>query len=67
MLEKFSSKKEVYNFLSMNGEAYLPKMDTINIYFLKQIVRGQKEVITLLNISIVYQAITSESCSCPSN
>ncbi len=26
-------------------EAYLPKIDTINVYFLKQIVRGQKEVI----------------------
>jgi hypothetical protein len=34
------SKKEVYNFLSMNGEAYLPKLDTINVFFLKQIARG---------------------------
>jgi hypothetical protein len=35
LLEKMQSKKEVYNFLSMNGEAYLPKPDTINVYFLK--------------------------------
>lgn len=26
-------------------EAYLPKMDTINVYFLKQIIRGMKEVL----------------------
>jgi hypothetical protein len=35
LLEKMQSKKEVYNFLSLNGEAYLPKLDTINVFFLK--------------------------------
>ena len=44
LLEKMQSKKEVYNFLSLSGEAYLPKLDTINVYFLKQIARGQKDV-----------------------
>jgi len=40
MMEKFQSKKEVYNFLLQECEAYLPKVDTINVFFLKQIVRG---------------------------
>jgi hypothetical protein len=44
MMEKFQSKKEVYNFLMQECEAYLPKVDTINVFFLKQIVRGMKEV-----------------------
>jgi hypothetical protein len=35
LAEKFQSKKEVYNFLSMECDAYLPKSDTINVYFLK--------------------------------
>ena len=42
--EKMQSKKEVYNFLSQECEAYLPKLDSVNIYFLKQIVTGKKEV-----------------------
>lgn len=61
--EKFQSKKEVYNFLSQNCEAYLPKVDTINIYFLKQILRGQKDVRSLHVTFIVYQEVTSESVS----
>lgn len=42
--EKASSKKEIYNFLTLECEAYLPKMDTVNIFFLKQIVRAAKDV-----------------------
>jgi hypothetical protein len=34
------SKKEVYNFLAMECEAYLPKLDTVNIFFLKEIMRA---------------------------
>ena len=43
-MEKMSSKRDVYNFLTEECEAYLPKLDTVNIYFLKQITRGDKEV-----------------------
>ena len=35
LIEKMQSKKDVYNFLSMECEAYLPKIDTINTFFLK--------------------------------
>ena len=38
------SKKELYNFLLQDCQAYLPPMDATNVYFLKQIMRGAKEV-----------------------
>ena len=44
MMEKVSSKRDIYLFLTQECEAYLPKMDTINIFFLKQVMRGTKEV-----------------------
>ena len=42
MMEKVQSKRDVYNFLTQECEAYLPKMDTVNIFFLKQIMQGAK-------------------------
>jgi hypothetical protein len=44
VVEKASSKKEIYNFLALECEAYLPKIDSVNIFFLKDIMRAQKEV-----------------------
>ena len=41
---KMKSKKELYNFLLQDCQAYLPPMDSTNVYFLKQIMRGAKEV-----------------------
>lgn len=43
--EKMQSKKELYNFLSLDCEAYLPKIDTVNVFFIKAIIRGSKDVI----------------------
>jgi hypothetical protein len=57
LMEKVSSKKDVYNFLAQECEAYLPKMDTINIFFLKQITRGLKEVRLLATNFSVCEAI----------
>jgi len=44
VMEKMASKRDVYNFLTLECEAYLPKVDTVNIFFLKQITRGTKDV-----------------------
>ncbi|MFN9906977.1 MAG: hypothetical protein ACK56F_12800, partial [bacterium] len=44
MMENVSSKRDIYLFLNQECEAYLPKMDTINIFSLKQVMRGTKEV-----------------------
>ena len=42
--DKFSSKKELYDFIVLDCQAFLPKVESINVYFLKQIMRGDKEV-----------------------
>lgn len=44
IMEKMQSKKDIFNFLTFECNAYLPKVDCINIFFLKAILRGQKEV-----------------------
>ena len=54
LMERFRSKKELYDFLSQDCKAYLPKIDTTNVYFYKQVARGTKEVSLLLPISVVY-------------
>ena len=46
---KMKSKKELYNFLLQDCQAYRPPMDANNMYFLKQIMRGGKEVDGLHN------------------
>ena len=33
--QKFRSKREIYNFLTIDCDAYLPKKGTVNIFFLK--------------------------------
>ena len=40
---KYKSKREVYNFLTINVKAYLPHYDTITIYYLKDLVSGAKK------------------------
>jgi hypothetical protein len=42
--EKCRSKKELYTFLIQDGKAFLPKLDSTNVYFLRQIMSGKKEV-----------------------
>ena len=60
---KASSKKEIYNFLALECEAYLPKVDTINVHYLKQIVRAQKDVRIVSINNIVYQKVRSQGIS----
>jgi hypothetical protein len=42
--EKVQSKRELYNFLSREGHVFLPKMESTNVYFLKEIIKGTKDV-----------------------
>ena len=35
LAEKCKSKKELYTFLTQDGRAYLPKIDSTNVYFLR--------------------------------
>ena len=63
LMEKISTKRDVYNFLTQECEAYLPKLDTVNIFFLKQITRGTKDVRLRRHYLLVYKAIGSEGVS----
>ena len=40
---KFQSKKECFNFLSVEVGAYLCSHDQLTIYFLRQLIAGQKK------------------------
>ena len=40
---KFGSKKECFNFLSVEVGAYLCHHETLNIYFLKELLSGAKK------------------------
>ena len=60
VMEKMASKKDVHNFLTQECEAYLPKLNIVNIIFLRQINRGAKEVSTILTHLAVCKAISSE-------
>ena len=33
--EKCRSKKELYTFLTQDGQAYLPKIESTNVYFFR--------------------------------
>jgi len=38
---KFRSKKEIYFFLTVHVNAYLPGCDTITLYFLRDLLSGK--------------------------
>ena len=40
---KFRSKNEVYTFLAVDVDAYLPPTECVTIYFLKDLVSGKKK------------------------
>ena len=40
---KYKSKREVYNFLTIDCHAYLPPYENLTIYFLKDLVSGAKK------------------------
>mgnify|MGYP002836981962 CR=1 FL=1 len=50
---KYKSKREVYTFLTIDGNAYLSAFDTLTVYFLKDLVSGQAYLAPLgLTISV---------------
>ena len=58
LLEKFQNKSELYNFLVTDCKAYLPQQKSTNVYFFKQLIKGEKDVsvTTSLTLTIVYQS-----------
>ena len=50
--ERFKSKSELYKFLSQDCGLYLPKCNCTNVYFLKDIMTGKKEVSCCTHMSL---------------
>ena len=40
---KYKSKREIYTFLTVDAGAYLPPYDTVTIYFLKDVISGERK------------------------
>ena len=40
---KFKSKREIYQLLTVDASSYLPNYDSITIYFLKDLIAGNKK------------------------
>ncbi len=53
---KYNSKKECFNFLSVDCKAYLSSYETVTIYFLKDIIAGKKKckchIVTIVCVQI---------------
>ena len=40
---KYRSKNEIYSFLTLDVKCYLPPPHTLTLYFMKDLVSGQKK------------------------
>jgi hypothetical protein len=68
LMVRFKSKNELHNFLAQDCKAYLPKLDSTNVYFLKDLFHGTKEVFPFeVDCLIVFEEIGGESRLCSSN
>ena len=51
---KYRSKREIYNFLATDVGVYLPPYDNITIYFLKELMNGQKKMLNTKQIRTIH-------------
>ena len=51
---KYRSKREIYNFLGTDVGVFLPPYDNITIYFLKELMGGQKKMLSTSNIRTIH-------------
>jgi hypothetical protein len=47
---RFRSKKEMYDFLVHDCKAFLPKIEAVTIFFMKQITKAEKDVSAQLKV-----------------
>ena len=46
---KYRSKREIYSFLTVDGEVYMPPFENVTVYFCKAIVEGTKKCSSTYN------------------
>ena len=69
---KYKSKREIYNFLAVDCMAYLQPYHTLTIYFIKDLMSGQKKSKSTLLLSLMHLPVKSSSptscsiCKCHS-
>ena len=51
---KYSSKREIYNFLAADAGVYLPPYDNVTIYFLKDMMAGKKKMLNTKRIRTIH-------------
>ena len=51
---KYRSKKEIFNFLAADVGIYLPPFENVTIYFLKELMSGQKSTISTKRIRTIH-------------
>ena len=62
---KFASKKELFNFLSVEVGAYLCSHEVLTIYFLKDLVSGKKKRKSPLGEILNYSCEGKQTSSVP--
>ena len=51
---KYSSKREIYNFLACDYGVFLPPYDNVTIYFLKELMNGKKKMLRTTMIRTIH-------------
>ena len=51
---KYRNKREIYNFLAAEVGIYLPPYDNVTIYFLKELMNGEKKMLKTTQIRTIH-------------
>ena len=51
---KYSSKREIYNFLAAEAGVFLPPYDNVTIYYLKDLMAGRKKMISTKRVRTIH-------------
>ena len=51
---KFRSKREVYQFLAFDVEAYLPPYDNVTVFHLRDLASGKRQIIKADRVKTIH-------------
>ena len=50
---KYSSKREIYRFLTSEARIYLPSYETVTIFHLRDLVAGRRRMIMQADVKVI--------------
>ncbi len=50
---KYSSKREVYRFLTAEARVYLPSYETVTVFHMRDLVAGKRRLIKLDDVKVI--------------